>query len=372
MIKFDDIKNSTVLVRVAFDLPDLSHTSRIDDAVDTLVTLLTQKNKVLIVSKWGRPKDSDPSLSMKLMVDTIEFRLKEIGNLDKKVEFVNQFESFNTTKLVIESSTSELFLLENCHFEPLEKSKEEEERLGVAKKYASLADYFVDEAFPSSHRNEATNTDIKSLLPWTYGLAFTKEIKNLEKLKSNFESPFLVVMAGAKLKTKLPIISQMIKKADKILVGGLLSFAFIKAMQELGLSDKPELYDSPVEEDFLETAKKLIVKYPGKLVLPTDLVYEEEDGKTYARDVGEKTVDLFKKNLKDAKTLFWNGTLGFYEKPPFDKGTLEVGRFCAGLDGCFKVLGGGDTGSSLPDDVLNKFDFVSMGGGATLEYLSNS
>ena len=364
MITINQIQNSIVLVRVAFDLPSLDDTARIKDAVPTIELLLKNKNKVVLATKWGRPKGNDPELSTQKLIPLLQ------TEFDANVDFINQFASFEQAKTEISNSQNQIFLLENTHFEADEKSKDEQKRLELAQKYASLADYFVDEAFPSSHRQEVTNTEIKEILPYVFGLAYANEIQNLDRLRLDVNKPFVVVMAGAKLETKLPLITKMLPKADKILLGGLLSFTFLQAAKDLGRGDLPDICDSYVEVEFLEQAKELLKANPDKLVLPVDLVYEDENGKKYGRDVGSKTVELFQNELQKAQTIFWNGTLGFYEKPPFDKATHELGNYIASLSGAFKVLGGGDTGSSLPQNILDKLDFVSMGGGATLEYLS--
>jgi phosphoglycerate kinase len=377
MLKLDQIQNSTVLVRVAFDLPSLDDTARVKDAIATIELLLKNKNKVVLATKWGRPKGNDLEFSTQKLVDVVESELATTPKTSSsplergtQVEFVNQFQSFEEAKTQILNSQKQIFLLENTHFSSDEKSKDAEARLKIAQKYASLADYFVDEAFPSSHREEATNTEIKEILPWTFGLAYANEIVNLDRLRLDVKKPFVVVMAGAKLETKLPLITKMLPKADKILIGGLLSFTFLQAAKDLGHSDLPDIYDSYVEVEFLEQAKELLKSNHEKLVLPLDLAYEEENGKKYGRDVGAKTLELFESELQKAQTIFWNGTLGFYEKPPFNQATLALGKYIADLKNSFRVLGGGDTGSSLPQEILEKLDFVSMGGGATLEYLS--
>jgi phosphoglycerate kinase len=382
------IKNSRVLVRVSFDLPNLKDTTRILDAIPTIKLLLKNKNKLILCTKWGKVKEQDlqnpleSNLSLKKMQETLDIVFKK--NLEEvyDLEFVNQFENFEILENKIKDrnldSRDQIFLLENTHFEPKEKSKNPKERLEIAKKYAKLADFFVDEAFPSSHRSEATNTEIKELLTNCLGLSYQNELKNLNKLKEDIQKPYLVVMAGSKLETKLPLIQKILPKADKILLGGMLAFSFIKVAKDnnlpLFLGDKnkqyPELFDSQIEENFLQTALELLQKYPEKLVLPVDFVYDNKGDKRFAYDVGPKTLQLFENYLKTAKTIFWNGTLGFYEQKPFDKGTLELAEFVSNLEDTFSAIGGGDTNSSLPKHILEKFSFVSMGGGATLEYLS--
>jgi phosphoglycerate kinase len=359
------IKNSKVLVRVNYDLPSLENSERIDDSLATIQTLLEENNKVILCTHWGRPDakdiESHSSLSTSRLDDIIEEKLAE------SVLFINQFSSWQEAKEEIDNARENVIILENTRYNSNEKSKDPAVRLELAKKYATLADYFVDEAFAVSHRQEATNTEIKELLPFCHGLSFLNEINNLDKLKVPTK-PFAVVMGGAKLETKLDLLNRILPKVDKLIVGGMLCFTFIAAKKALGYKELPEIFESTVETDFIQTAKELVLKYGDKILTPLDFVYSP-DGK-YAFDIGPKTLELFGSTLEGAKTVFWNGPMGFYEKPPYDHGTLEVGRIIVGLSNAFKVVGGGDTGSALPSYILDGIDFVSMGGGATLEYLS--
>ena len=360
------IKNSKVLIRVNYDLPNLEDSERVDDSLATIQTLLEENNKVILCTHWGRPKpediDSHSHFSTSRLDDLLEEKLAE------SVLFVNQFNSWEETKEEIDNARENIIILENTRYSKDEKSKDNATRLELAKKYAGLADYFVDEAFAVSHRQEATNTEIKELLPWCHGISFFNEINNLNKLK-NPDKPFAVIMGGAKLETKLDLLNKILPKTDKLIVGGMLCFTFIAAKKAMGFENIPEIYESMVETDFIETAKVLIEQYGDKIIIPVDFVYSP-DGK-YAFDIGPKTLELFATTLSDAKTVFWNGPMGFYEKPPYDHGTLELGRIVIGLTSAFKVVGGGDTGSALPSYILDGIDFVSMGGGATLEYLSS-
>jgi phosphoglycerate kinase len=361
----NSIKNSKVLVRVNYDLPNLEENERINDSLATIQTLLEENNKVILCTHWGRPDardiESHSSLSTSRLDDIIEEKLAE------SVLFVNQFSSWEEAKEEIDNARENVIILENTRYSLEEKSKDPAVRLQLAQKYAALADYFVDEAFAVSHRQEATNTEIKQLLPTCHGLSFLNEINNLDKLKTPAK-PFAVVMGGAKLETKLDLLYKILPKVDKLLVGGMLCFTFVAAKKALGYLDQPEIFESIVETDFIQTAKELIVKYGDKILTPVDFVYSPDGSQAF--DIGPKTLELFGSTLKNAKTVFWNGPMGFYEKPPYDHGTLELGRIIVGLTNAFKVVGGGDTGSALPSYILDGIDFVSMGGGATLEYLS--
>jgi phosphoglycerate kinase len=364
-ININTIKNSKVLVRVNYDLPNLENDERIDDSLSTIQTLLEQNNKVILCTHWGRPDPKDIESHSQLSTSRLDDILEE--KLAESVLFVNQFSSWEEAKEEIDNAKENVIILENTRYNVDEKSKDPAARLELAKKYAQLADYFVDEAFAVSHRQEATNTEIKELLPSCHGVSFLNEINNLDKLKSP-QKPFVVVMGGAKLETKLELLNKILPKTDKLIVGGMLCFTFIAAKKVLGFENIPEIFESNVETDFIETAKELINQYGDLIVTPIDFIYSP-DGK-YAFDIGPKTLELFANTLNNTKTLFWNGPMGFYEKPPYDKGTLELGKIITGLTNSFKVVGGGDTGSALPAYILDGIDFVSMGGGATLEYLS--
>lgn len=406
LVEIDKIKNQNVLVRVCFDIPlpkeskigesldqyqKVIDLSRIHDATASIKTLYENNNKIILISKWGKLKiDSDfQKYSFTKLTKLLKNLFQEKINPNIKLEFVNQFSfdeenyevySPERIKSEISQDKNTITLLENIHFDGREKSKSEEDRKAIAQVYAGIASCVVDECFPSSHRTEATNTEIKKLLPFSYGVSYSKETESLNKVKTNPKKSFVFVMGGAKLETKLPLIEKMLPLADQILVGGMLCFTLIKAAKYLGMTDL-DIKDSPVEEDFLDTAKSLLKNHGNKIILPVDLVFEDsvnhsidpdKDGKTlsFARDVGPKTIIEFGKYLSKAKTIFWNGPMGFFEKPPFDKGTKDLAHIITENNQAFTVLGGGDTGSSLDAATLKKFDLVSMGGGATLEYLS--
>ena len=148
-----------------------------------------------------------------------------------------------------------------------------------------------------------------------------------------------------------------------------LPISFLKAGANLGLSIV-EIHDSFVQEEYLETATEILRNNADKIILPIDLVYEFENDKQFGRDIGEQTILLYKEILKDSKTVFWNGPMGFFERKPFDQGTHQIAEFLGDLTTSYRVLGGGDTNTALGNDLLKKFNFVSMAGGASLEYLS--
>jgi phosphoglycerate kinase len=382
----NQISNSVVLVRTNYDLPDVNNTARIKDSLETINLLLKNGNKVVICTHWGRPKGYDHSLSTEWLDEILE------GYLRESVLFVNQYDSFAEAAMEIRDTKSRIILLENTRFEPLEKAKIPTDREQLAQQYASIAQVFVDEAFAVSHRQEATNHDIKKFLPWCYGASFEQEIKHLDQLKNAAKKPFVAIMGGSKLETKLALLDKMLPKVDKLLIGGMLSFTFLQAVKELqeqksktentmykdahqipkGLLEYqvPEFFASKVETDFLSQAKDILIHNWEKVVLPCDFVYGEVNGEKMALDIGLDTVIKFQERMQSAATVFWNGPMGFYERKPFDQGTVKLGAYLVSMPNCFVVIGGGDVGSALPQAILEQFGWVSMGGGATLDYLS--
>ena len=369
------IQNSTVLLRADLNLPSLQDDARVVATIPTIRQLVANHNKVVILTHWGRPEGPDPKLSTKLLAPVIE---KHLG---QPVEFINQFARFAQAKLQIDTSDKQVFLLENTRFEPKEQAKDSQVRLTLAQEYATLGTVFVDEAFAVSHRQEATNYELKQLLPHCLGLNYEQEIQHLDKIKLHPTHPYAVIISGSKLETKLSLIEKFLDKADYILLAGMICFTFIQAQTELVQTNQvaanqklPNLADSPIETDFLPRAKEILKQYGSKLILPVDFAYYQDGQKTLAYDIGPETVSLFQTYLSQCQTIFWNGPLGVYEQPPFDQGTKAIAQFLVSLIDTTKpyiVTGGGDINSAIPEDCLAKFTWVSTGGGATLEYLSS-
>ncbi len=372
------ISNKRVLVRVCYDISSLEQTARIKDSLETIFTLISNNNKVIIVTHWGRPKgEVQDTYSLRKQLPIIQREIDEYKNnlpFRPEVSLLDQYsDGFEESGRKIEQAEAQnLFVLENTRFNPDEKSKDTTKRKELAKKYANLADYFIDEAFPVSHRKEATNAEIKEFLPYEKGISYQKEVNTLGKIKENPENPFVLIMGGAKLETKLPLIQKLLPITDKIIVAGLLSFTFVKAGKDMGLDylQGVDIGDTSVEEDFLEDAKDILANYPKKIILPFDYIYDYSDGKKEGVDTGPESLQKFIEITSTAKTIFWNGPIGFYEKEPYNKGTLTLARHISSLQNCYKVAGGGDITTALPSEVISKFSFASMGGGATLEFLA--
>lgn len=380
-MSLENIRDSIVLLKVDYNIPDQKNTAKIKNSIPTVQTLLKNNNKIVLITHWGRPEGDtlvERSRSRHTTKDLIRPFKKVSGKilpeeLFTSPEYINQYNGFDEAADFIKNSKNTIFILENVRFEPKESSKKPEERKKLAGEYAKLGNVFVDEGFAVSHRVAATNTEIKEFFDKVEsGYAYQKEIENLSKLKNNPDKPYIVIISGAKLETKLDLIEKTLPKVDRLLVAGLLCFTFLAAKKEMG-QKVPDIFDSEkfIEPNFIEEAKDLLNQFGDKIVLPVDFNYGETgyNGK-YSYDIGENTLEVFKKALKGSKTLFWNGPLGFYEKPPFEQGTQRLGDYIANeLVDCYKVLGGGDIVSALGEDCKNKFSFISMGGGASLDYL---
>jgi phosphoglycerate kinase len=362
-MKLQEISKKIVGVRVCYDIPNLTDIARLQDSLNTIRLLLSNQNSVVLLTHWGRPSGIDSSLSTLQLEETLHNLLPEF-----QLEYINQYHFFEknlSLRDIINISNTKLFLLENTRFDLREQSKNQSERDELAQKYGEIIDIFVDEAFPVSHRKEVTNFELAQRKPTFLGLSYQKEIQNLSRLTKSPKKPFVVIMGGSKLETKLHLIENMCKVADSVLIGGQLAFTFLEAV-----GSKLDLKNSYVEKNFLEKAKEIVAKYPNKIILPIDLKYGFLKDKELALDIGSESIKLFSEYISRAQTLFWNGPLGYYEDPEFRQSTLEIAQVIAVNSKCFSVIGGGDTVACVPENIQQKFGFVSMGGGSTLDFLA--
>lgn len=369
-----NISNITVLLRVCFDLPDLRNLARVSNAVPTIAQLLSQGNKIVLISHWGRPAGKiGPEFSYQRALLAIQRRLdrdlQRLGfNAKLELELVDQTSpgvDFQSVAKYIQASSNRIFLLENTRFMSAEQSTRPSARLELAKQYANLGTYLVQEDFAVSHRLEATVKELSQILPFTRGLAYRAEIQHLDQIKHNPKRPLVLIMGGAKLETKLPLLERMLPLVDSVLLGGNLCFTFLQAS-----GSQVNFGESHVESDFISRARQLWVKYQSKIILPVDFIFDPAGKQAF--DIGPETLRIFATKLQKAQTAFWNGPMGLYEKVQYRHGTLALAQTLSNLADCNVILGGGDTNAALPAKLLQKFDFVSMGGGATLEYLASA
>jgi phosphoglycerate kinase len=327
---------------------------RLKSVIPTINMLLKHDIKVILLSHRGRPKNKEKKLSLKPFTPIFEH------NLRTKVMFIPNFD-WTEIKNTIEKSENKVFLLENLRF----LKGEEENDKSLAKKLASLGDFYVNDAFAVSHRKNTSIVAITNFLPAFGGLLMEREIKSLDNVLSNFKHPFLVIIGGAKIKDKLGVIENFSNKADYFLLGGGPANTFLK---KEGMDIGKSLFD--------EESIKNITKYlnEAKIILPDD--YKMKNLRIL--DIGPKTVKIYNHFIQKASTIIWNGPMGLFEKKGFEKGTSGIWKAILKNKKAKVVIGGGETIASLkiiPKSqrlkiLKAKNIFLSTGGGAMLEYLS--
>jgi 3-phosphoglycerate kinase len=355
-----------VLVRVDFNVPlddkgRITDDKRIRAALPTIKYLLKQKAMVILMSHLGRPKGE---YAEKLTMDKVANRLGRL--LKKKVYKADMGLGPSEEHF----KAGEVVLLENLRFYPEEKKND----ANFAKALASMADYYVNDAFGTCHRAHASVDAVARYLPACAGLLVEKEIKVMGKALAKPKKPFTAVMGGVKVSGKIDAISNLLKKVDYLLVGGAMMFTFLKAG---GL----DVDKSIVEDDKLGVAKKLLKN--KKIILPVDCVVGSKlDKNAKAKtvyvnkikgiglDIGPKTTRLYSNLIKKSKTIIWNGPMGKFEWKKFSKGTNEIAKAIA-KSNAVTIVGGGDSVSAVEKLRLeNKMTHVSTGGGASLEFFA--
>ncbi|SHH58716.1 phosphoglycerate kinase [Thermosipho atlanticus] len=378
-IKDVDLKNKKVIMRVDFNVPIkdgvITDTTRIVEALPTINYAVEQGAIVILLSHLGRPKgEPKPELSLKPVAE----KLSEL--LGKEVKFVPYLYGPEVEKVVNNAKQGDVILLENTRFDKGETKNDPE----LAKKWADLADLHVNDAFGTAHRAHASNVGIAQYIPSVAGFLMEKEIKFLSKAALNPEKPYAVVLGGAKVSDKIGVITNLLEKADKILIGGAMMFTFLKALGK-------EVGSSLVEEDKINLARELLKNAEEKgveLILPVDAVcaqkiesgvekkiFSLDDGIPegwMGLDIGPESIKLFKEKLSGTKTIAWNGPMGVFEIDDFSTGTKEIAIAIAEetSKGATSVIGGGDSAAAVAKfGMKDKFSHVSTGGGASLEFL---
>lgn len=369
------LDGKTILVRVDYNVP-LGHERILDDtriqaSIPTIKYLLKYQTKIILISHLGRPLKSDKkNVSLKLMA----WRLARL--LGHPVNFVPECLGRLVNEEVKKMTFGEIILLENLRFH----AEEENNNLFFAKELASLADLFVLDAFGVAHRPHASITGIPKFLPTVAGFLMEKEITMLSQLLDKPPSPFVLILGGAKVKEKISLLNNLLKKVNTILIGGGMACTFLK-------SQGYEIGKSLVEPDKVDLAKNLLEHAKNnhiQIVLPTDVGIAKEINPQAPRqevsiqavgekdsilDVGQKTIKTFQKYISSAKTIFWNGSLGMTELQNFEYGSKAIAHALAESD-ALRVVGGGDTAAALHKLGLTEaMTHVSTGGGASLEFL---
>ena len=370
-----DVKCKKVLVRCDFNVPlndkqEITDETRIVGALPTIQYLIDNGAKVILCSHMGKPKGKPvPELSLA----PVAKRLSE--KLGKEVVFAadDNVVGENAKKAVSEMKEGDVVLLENTRYRAEETKNEE----NFSKELASLADLFVNDAFGTAHRAHCSNVGVSALLkPAVAGYLIEKEIKFLGNAINSPVRPLVAILGGSKVSSKISVIENLLKKVDKLIIGGGMAYTFMAAMGETTGT-------SLLEPDYIDYAKKMIDEAGDKLILPVDTVVAEKfdndapskvvegnipDG-WMGLDIGPKTIELFKDALKDAKTVVWNGPMGVFEMPNFAKGTNAIAAMLADLDAT-TVIGGGDSVAAVNQAGLgDKMSHISTGGGASMEFL---
>lgn len=375
-IKDIDIKNKKVLIRCDFNVPivngKITDDTRIKKSLETIKYCLKQNASIILFSHLGRIKEE--SDLKKNDLKPVAKRLSKL--LKQDVIFINKTRGEELEKAAIELKPGQVLLVQNTRYEDLDGKKESSNDEELGKYWASLGDVFINDAFGTAHRKHASNCGIAKHLPHAVGFLIEKEINALSSLNDP-ERPFIVILGGSKVQDKIGVIKNIVKKADRILIGGGMAFTFLQ-------SEGFNIGTSVVDYDSLDFCQKMIEKYPNKIVLPVDIkttteysnetemnikdITEIED-EDMGLDLGPNTLELFKNYLKDAKEVLWNGPLGVYEFSKYKVGTDEIMQFL--VDNNIKtILGGGDiVAAAAKNKLKDKVYHASTGGGATLEYI---
>ena len=367
-----ELKGKTVFIRVDFNVPlapggqEITSDKRVRASLPTIEFALGHGAGLILASHLGRPKGKpNPEMSLK----PVAARLAQL--LRRPVKMAPDCVGPEVEKM--RPAAGEVLLLENLRFH----AEEEKNDPGFSKQLASLCDVYVNDAFGSAHRAHASTVGmIQFVREAASGLLMDKELEYLTKATKNPDRPCVAILGGAKVSDKIEVIENLMKVVDQLLVGGAMSYTFLKAQ------GKP-VGESLVEEDKVELAKELLARSNNKILLPVDHVVVDElkegaefqivpnvpEGKMGV-DIGPATVAVYSSVIAKAKTIIWNGPMGVFEKPPFDRGTVALAKAVAG-SGAISVVGGGDSEKAIKSaGVSDKISHISTGGGASLEFLA--
>ncbi len=374
--QLQDLRGKRVLIRVDFNVPmdkqgNITNDRRIRSAVPTIETVLKAGGSAIVMSHLGRPS-GDPEEDKRLRMDRIGTRLGEL--LNKSVTVADDFDD-SMTSAAQSLKDGEVLLLQNLRFHPGEKEGDAK----FASKLAALADVYVNDAFGTCHRQDASMVAVPAAMkgkPRVVGLLVAKELEILDQLLSNPDRPFLGILGGAKVSDKIGFIKAMLQQVDKVLIGGAMRYTFLKAQGK-------KIGTSKCENDKLHLAEELLELGGDKIILPIDSVVVEDIGKPEQAqvvegdipdhlggvDIGPKSLEMFQKEIAQSKTVVWNGPMGIFEVDEYSKGTRGVADAMASLNGV-TIVGGGETAEAVEVfGLAESMTHVSTGGGAFLEYV---
>ena len=371
-IKDFDLKNKKVIIRVDFNVPikdgKIVDDTRIKESLETINYAINNHAKVILLSHLGRVKTEDDKNNNTLL--PVSKRLSEL--LKKDVLFINETRGNKVTNAINNMNDKDVILLENTRFEDYPNKLESNCDLALAKDWADLGDIFINDAFAVSHREAASVVGIAKYLPSGIGFLIQKELDNMLPVINNPKHPFVVIMGGSKVSDKIGVIDNLINKCDYILIGGGMSYTFLKAK---GL----EIGKSLLEEDYLDYCKNLL-NNTNKIILPVDhvvaksmednnpIIKENISSDDIALDIGPETIKLFREYLDKAETIIWNGPVGMYENNLYQNGTKSL---CESFNkDKVIIIGGGDTAACINTlGYSERVTHISTGGGASLELL---
>lgn len=380
-----NLTDKTVLLRAGFDVPIIDgvvhDTSRIDAVVPTMQYILDRGASLVIMAHQGRPKGERVlEMSQKPLVPVLEKALgRPVQCSDHCCDEKTKLQAHNL-------QPGEVLLLENLRFEPGEKSDDQEERDAMGRALAELADIYVNDAFSNSHRDHASMTSVPKYIPGYLGLNIQHELEGLSHVVDNPRRPLTLIISGAKIETKVPVIRQFLEKGDNILVGGCIANTFIAARgfdvgvskwdtAFKGLAQELMLAGDSDENATIHVPRDVIVSSdPKEHAVKVDIPVEDIEGDMGIFDIGAVTIERYKKIIAESETIVWNGPLGLYEINSFSHASKRIAEAIveATKNGATSIVGGGDTLDfhERYDYSLDDYTFVSTAGGAMLDYIS--
>ena len=372
-----DLYNKKVIIRVDFNVPIkdgiIIDDNRIKESLPTINYALEHGAKVILMSHLGRIKCKED-----LEKNNLEIVSKRLSDLlNKDVIFCNETRGINLENSIANMKQGDIILMQNTRYEDLDGKKESSNDEELGKYWASLGDIFINDAFGTCHRAHASNVGISTYLPSGIGFLVEKELKSFDSVINNPEHPFTVILGGSKVSDKIGVTLNLVKKADYILIGGGMSFTFLRAK---GYNIGKSLLD----EDSIAFCTNILNDYPNKIIIPIDIVETNEisnnsdynitdvskiDENKIGVDIGPKTIALFKEYIEKSKLVVWNGPVGIFEYDHFANGTKELCKILSSIDAT-TIIGGGDTAAAvIKYGYKDKVTHVSTGGGASLELL---